>query len=162
MSEILAIYPGSFDPPTEGHMNVIERASKVFDRVIVAVAINSTKQSVFTPDERVSLLKKIFKDNASIEVDKFEDRLLVDYAKSKKVNVIIRGLRTVSDYEFENQMSLANRKLAPNIEILFMMAESRYSHFSSSLIKEIARLGGPVEGMLDPSIAKKLKEKLLK
>ncbi|OGP13956.1 MAG: pantetheine-phosphate adenylyltransferase [Deltaproteobacteria bacterium RIFCSPLOWO2_02_FULL_50_16] len=156
------IYPGSFDPPTEGHMNVIERASKVFDRVIVAVAINSTKQSVFTPDERVSLLKKIFKDNASIEVDKFEDRLLVDYAKSKKVNVIIRGLRTVSDYEFENQMSLANRKLAPNIEILFMMAESRYSHFSSSLIKEIARLGGPVEGMLDPSIAKKLKEKLLK
>src|SRR3989338_2083083 len=156
------IYPGSFDPPTEGHMNVIERASKVFDRVIVAVAINSTKQSVFTPDERVSLLKKIFKDNASIEVDKFEDRLLVDYAKSKKVNVIIRGLRTVSDYEFENQMSLANRKLAPNIEILFMMAESRYSHFSSSLIKEIARFWCPVEGMLDPSIAKKLKEKLLK
>ena len=154
------IYPGSFDPPTEGHMNVIERASLVFDQVVVAVAVNSAKQTIFTPEERVAMLKKIFAGKKAIVVDQFEDQLLVDYARSKNVTVILRGLRTTSDYEFEYQMSLANRKLAPHIEILFMMAESQYSHMSSSLIKEIVRLGGSVAGMLHPHVATKLKEKL--
>jgi pantetheine-phosphate adenylyltransferase len=154
-----AIYPGSFDPPTEGHMNVIARAAKIFDQVIVAVAVNSSKQTTFTPDERVAMLNEIFKGQSSIVVDQFHDQLLVDYAKAKNVNVILRGLRTISDYEFEYQMALANRKLAPEIEIIFMMAESRYSHVSSTLIKEITRLGGSLEEMLHPHVVKLLKEK---
>ena len=156
------IYPGSFDPPTEGHINVIERVGKVIDRVIIAVAVNSAKETIFTSDERVSMLKEIFKGNSKIEVDQFEDRLLVEYARSKKVNVILRGLRTFSDYDYEYQMALANRKLDPNIEILFMIAESQYSHVSSSVIKEIVQYGGSVEGMVHPFVAKKLKDKLLK
>ena len=159
MSKI-AIYPGSFDPPTEGHMNVIERAAKVFDKVIVAIAVNSSKEGIFTPEERVALLQEIFKGQKAIEVDQFQDQLLVDYAKSKNVNVVIRGLRTVTDYEFEYQMAIANRTMTPELEILFMMSESRYSHISSTLIKEIARLKGSVDGMLHPYVAQKLKEKL--
>lgn len=155
-----AIYPGSFDPPTEGHINVIERALKVFDKVVVAVAANTAKKSVFTPAERVGLLKERLGDRPALEVDAFQDRLLVDYARSKKAGALVRGLRTVQDYEYEFQMALANKRLAPDIETVFLMTDSEYSHLSSSLIKEIVSLGGSGKGMLAPIVEKKLKEKL--
>jgi pantetheine-phosphate adenylyltransferase len=159
---IVAVCPGSFDPPTEGHINIIERGLKLFDKVIVAVAVNSSKKTMFTPEERVKLLKEIFKGRDAIEVDTFEDRLLVDYVRSKKAQVILRGLRTVQDYEYEFQMALANKQLASEIETVFIMTEAQYSHLSSSLIKEILYLGGKGTGMIPPFVEKKLKEKLKK
>jgi pantetheine-phosphate adenylyltransferase len=157
---IVAVCPGSFDPPTEGHINIIERGLKLFDKVVVAVAVNSSKKTMFTPEERVKLLKEIFKGRNAIEVDTFEDRLLVDYVRSKKAQVILRGLRTVQDYEYEFQMVLANKQLAPEVETVFIMTEAQYSHLSSSLIKEILYLGGKGTGMISPFVEKKLREKL--
>jgi pantetheine-phosphate adenylyltransferase len=154
----IAICPGSFDPPTYGHLNIVERALKLFDKVIVAVAINTSKASVFTPEERVEMLKTLFKNQRNVEVDSFEG-LLVNYARSKKSHVILRGLRTVQDYEYELQMSLANKKMAPDIETIFMMTESAFSHISSSIIKEVIYFGGSGKGMIHPLIEKKLKEK---
>jgi len=160
MSETIAIYPGSFDPITYGHVNVIERGLKIFDRIIVAVAVNSAKKTVLSLDERLEILGQILGDMDRVDVDSFTDRLLVEYAKSKDAHVIMRGLRTVSDYEYEFQMAHANRALAPDIDTIFMMTESSFSHLSSTLIKEIARYGGSCEGLLDPRVEKKLKEKL--
>lgn len=157
-----AICPGSFDPPTQGHINIIERGLELFDRVIVAVAVNSAKKTTLTAAERVTLLKEIFKGSPRVEIDTFEDRLLVDYVRSKKARAVLRGLRTVQDYEYEFQMALANKKLAPEVETVFMMTESEYSHVSSSLIKEILTLGGSGEGMIPPIAEKKFKEKLKK
>lgn len=157
---IVAVCPGSFDPPTEGHLNIIRRGLKLFDKVIVAVAVNSSKKTIFTAAERVALLKDLLKGKPGIEVDSFEDRLLVEYVRSKKATVILRGLRTIQDYEYEFQMALANKTLDSDIETVFMMTESQYSHLSSSLIKEIIHLGGPGKGMVDPMVEKKLKEKL--
>lgn len=156
----IAIYPGSFDPPTEGHINIIERSLKIFDKVIVAVAVNSSKKTVLTIQERTDLLKEIFKKEPRIEIDSFENRLLVDYVRSKKAQVILRGLRTIQDYEYEFQMALANRQLAPEIETTFMMTESQFSHISSSLIKEILTLGGSGQGMVPPMVEKVMKRKL--
>ncbi len=155
-----AICPGSFDPPTEGHINIIERASKIFDKVIVAVAVNSSKQGVLPLQERIDLLKTIFKGRPAIEIDSFEDRLLVDYARSKRAGVILRGLRTIQDYEYEFQMALANKKLAPAIETIFMMTEADFSYLSSTLIREIVALGGSGEGMLRPEVEARLKQRL--
>ncbi len=157
---ISAVYPGSFDPPTEGHINIIERGLKIFDKVIVAVAVNSSKKTVLTIQERTDLLREIFKKQPRIEIDSFEDRLLVDYVRSKKAQVILRGLRTIQDYEYEFQMALANRQLAPEIETAFMMTESQFSHISSSLIKEILALGGSGKGMVPSSVEKAMKGKL--
>ena len=157
---LIAVCPGSFDPPTDGHINIIERGLKLFDRVIVAVSINATKKTVFTPGERVALLKEILKNRSGVEIDTFEDRLLVDYVRSKKAKVILRGLRTIQDYDYEFQMALANKSLAPEIETVFMMTEPQYSHLSSSLIKEIIQLGGRGTGLIHPIVEKKLKEKL--
>src|SRR3989338_953637 len=157
-----AVYPGSFDPPTEGHLNIIRRALGLFDRVIVAVAVNSAKQCAFTPAERVALLKEICGNDPKLEFDTFQDRLLVDYARQKKASAVIRGIRTVQDYEYEFQMALANRQLAPEIETVFLMAESEFAHLSSSLIKEIVAFGGSGKGMVPPLIEKRLKEKLKK
>ncbi|MBI4373494.1 MAG: pantetheine-phosphate adenylyltransferase [Deltaproteobacteria bacterium] len=158
----VAIYPGSFDPPTEGHKNIIERVSKIFGKILVAVATNSTKKSSLSSKERVELLRKIFKKHPNIRIESFEDQLLVDYVRKKKASVIVRGLRTFQDYEYEFQMALANKQLAPEIETVFIMADARYAFLSSTLIKEIVRLGGSCEGMLSSTVARKLKEKLEK
>lgn len=155
-----AIYPGSFDPPTDGHINIIKRALKFFDKIIVAVAINTSKQTTFTAAERVRLLKEILGEDPQLEIDTLQHKLLVDYAHSKGARVILRGLRTFEDYEYEFQMALANKQMAPDIETVFMMTESQYSHLSSSLIKEIVWLGGSGRGMVPPLVEKKLKEKL--
>lgn len=157
---IIAVYPGSFDPPTEGHINIIERGLKIFNKIIIAVAVNSAKKTALTVKERVDLLKEIFKGRPQVEIDSFEDRLSVDYARSKKAAVILRGLRTTQDYEYEFQMALANKKLAPDIETVFMMTDSEYSYVSSSLLREIISLGGPGMGMIPEIAEKKLKEKL--
>lgn len=157
---IIAVCPGSFDPPTEGHLNIIERALKLFPKIIVAVAVNSSKKTLFTTEERVSLLKELLKKHSGIEVDSFEDRLLVEYVRSKKAQVVVRGLRTIQDYEYEFQMALANKQLAPEIETVFIMTEPPYSHISSSLTKEILKLGGPGKGIVPPLVEKKIREKL--
>lgn len=158
----VAVCPGSFDPPTEGHINIIERGLRLFDKIIIAVAVNSSKQVILTPAERVDLLKDIFRNRPNIEIDSFQNQLLVDYVRSKKAKAILRGLRTVQDYEYEFQMALANKKLAPDVETVFMMTESEYSHLSSSLIKEILSLGGSGKGMVPTTVEKKLKGKLKK
>ena len=158
----IAVCPGSFDPPTEGHVNIVERGLKLFDKVVVAVAVNSSKKAIFTAEERVSLLKEIFKNQPKVEVDSFADRLLVDYVRSKKAGAILRGLRTVQDYEYEFQMAIANKELAADLETIFMVTEARYSHLSSTLIKEIVSLGGAGKGMVPSLVEKRLKEKLKK
>lgn len=154
-----AIAAGSFDPPTDGHLNIIERGLTVFNRIIVAIAVNTSKKSIFTPEERLSMLREIFRDKPNIEVDAFEG-LLVDYARKKGVHTILRGLRTMGDYEYESQMALANKTLDPDVEILYMMTEGKYAHLSSSIIKEIITFGGSGCGMIHPVVAEKLKEKL--
>ena len=154
-----AICAGSFDPPTDGHLNIIERGLKVFDRIIVAVAVNTRKEPIFTAEERIGMLREIFKGEPRVVVDGFEG-LLVDYARSKKVHTILRGLRTMGDYEYESQMALANKTLDPEIEILYMMTEGKYAHLSSSIIKEILQFGGSGCGMIHPVVEKELKKKL--
>lgn len=155
----MAICAGSFDPPTDGHINIVERGLKIFDKIIVAVAINTTKQLIFTPQERVEMLKEIFREWDKVEIDAFEG-LLVDYAKKRGVHTILRGLRTMEDYEYESQMALANKTLDPEVEILYMMTEGKYAHLSSSIIKEIITFGGSGCGMIHPIVEKRLKEKL--
>ena len=159
MKKTQAICPGSFDPPTLGHLNIIERALKHFDKVIIAVAINTSKNSVFTPQERVEMLQELYKKRKNVEVDCFEG-LLVNYARKKKCPIILRGLRTVQDYEYELQMSLANKKMAPELETIFMMTESEFSHISSSIIKEVIYFGGEGKGMIHPLVEKKLQARL--
>lgn len=154
-----AICTGSFDPPTDGHINIIERGLKIFDRLIIAVAINTSKKAIFTPQERVDMLNAIFKGRKNVEIDAFEG-LLVDYARKKKVHTILRGLRTMEDYEYESQMALANKTLDPDMEILYMMTEGKYAHLSSSIIKEIITFGGSGCGMIHPIVENKLREKL--
>ncbi len=156
-----AICAGSFDPPTDGHLNIIERALKIFDKIVVAVAVNTSKSPLFSARERVSMLKEIFKGKNNVEVDEFEG-LLVDYARKKGVHTILRGLRTMGDYEYESQMALANKTLDPEVEILYMMTEGKYAHLSSSIIKEVVSFGGSGCGMIHPIVAKKLREKLSK
>jgi pantetheine-phosphate adenylyltransferase len=155
-----AIAAGSFDPPTDGHLNIIDRGLKIFDKIIIAIAVNTSKKSIFTPDERLAMLREIFKDKPNVEVDAFEG-LLVDYARKKGVPTILRGLRTMGDYEYESQMALANKTLDPDVEILYMMTEGKYAHLSSSIIKEIITFGGSGCGMIHPVVAEKLKEKLM-
>ena len=140
MTEV-AIYPGSFDPFTRGHLNIIERGVKVFDKVVVAVAHNTLKKTIFTLDERVQILKTIFDGRKDVEVDYF-DGLLVDYAQKLGTNVVLRGMRTVSDFEYELQMALANKTLNAELETVFMVTDSEFSHISSSVIKEIVTLKG--------------------
>ncbi len=156
-----AICAGSFDPPTNGHINIIERGLKIFDRIVIAVAVNTRKQPIFNVDERLTMLREIFKDDADIEIDTFNG-LLVDYARKRGVHTILRGLRTNEDYQYESQMALANKTLDPEIEILYMMTEGKYAHLSSSIIKEIIACGGSGHGMLHPVVEARLKEKILR
>ncbi|MEI6514923.1 MAG: pantetheine-phosphate adenylyltransferase [bacterium] len=148
-----AIYPGSFDPLTLGHLDLIERAAHIFDEVIVAVGVNSRKQTFFSAAERLEMVKASVKSIKNVKVDSF-DGLLVDYARSKKVHVLLRGLRAFSDFEYEFQMALANRKLAPGIEAIFLMPKETHSYISSSTVREIVDRGGDISQFVPPPVKK--------
>jgi pantetheine-phosphate adenylyltransferase len=154
----LAVYPGSFDPLTNGHVDIIERGARLFDRIIVAILVNAEKAPLFTMAERVDIARKVFKDHRNVEVDTFEG-LLVDYVAARQANVIVRGLRAVSDFEYEFQMALMNRELASRIETVFMMPAVQYSYISSRLIKEVFALGGRVHGLVPDVVETRLREK---
>ncbi len=158
-NDSIAIYPGTFDPPSFGHINIIERALKIFDHVIVALPQGSTKSCLFTVTERQQLLQDLFPSHPHVSVMTF-DGLLVDFAKKNQAKAIIRGIRTVADYEYEFQMSLANKKLCPQIETVFMMTEGHFSHISSSIIKQIMQLGGSGQEFLPASIEEKMRHKI--
>lgn len=154
----VAICPGSFDPVTLGHLDIITRGSKVFDKVIVAVLNNKSKQPLFTVEERVNLLKEVTKDIENVEVDAFNG-LLIDYAKQKNASTIIKGLRAVSDFEYEMQMASINRKLDQDVETFFMMTNNQFSYLSSSIVKEIAKYHAPVSDLVPEVVEKALWKK---
>jgi pantetheine-phosphate adenylyltransferase len=153
-----AIYPGTFDPFTYGHLDIVQRAVSLFDEVIVTIALNSVKAPLFTTDERMEMLRESLSSFESVRIDSFKG-LLVEYAKKEKATVIIRGLRMISDFEFEFQMALMNRKLADEITTVFLMPDERYTYLSSSIVREIAQLGGDCSPFVPIHIEKRLKEK---
>jgi len=155
----LAVYPGSFDPLTNGHVDIISRGARLFDRIIVAILVNAEKSPLFTMDERVEITRSVFKTHSNVEVDTF-DGLLVDYVERRNAQVIVRGLRAVSDFEFEFQMALMNRRLRPQIETVFMMPAEQYTYISSRLIKEVFSLGGRVEGLVPDLVEQRLRGKV--
>jgi len=156
---VLAIYPGSFDPVTNGHLDLIERGAKLFDRLIVAVLHNLEKDPLFAVTERLEMLREVTRPWPNVEVDVFEG-LLVDFARQKRAQVLLRGIRALSDYEYELQMALMNRKLEPKIETVFMMPAEAYSYLSSRLVREIARLGGSVKDLVPPVVEERLRAKV--
>lgn len=156
-----AIYPGSFDPLTNGHLSLIQRGLKVFDRLIVAIAVNPKKTPLFTVEERKELILGAVNNDARIEVDDFQG-LLVDYAKKRQAYVVLRGLRAVSDFEFEFQLANMNRRLAPDLETVFMMTGEDYFYISSNIVREVASFGGNVEGTVPANVLAKLKAKFKK
>jgi len=155
----IAIYPGSFDPITYGHIDIIKRASIIFDEVIVAVAKNILKEPLFSVEERMILIENAIREIHHIKVESF-DGLLVDYASMKKANAVIRGLRAVSDFEYELQMALMNRKLNESVITVFLMPHEKYSYLNSSIVKEVARFGGNVDSFVPPFVQEKLLVKL--
>jgi pantetheine-phosphate adenylyltransferase len=155
-----AIYPGSFDPITNGHLDVIQRAAKLFDEVVVAVAFNEQKRSLFDVDERVALIRESAAGFPNVRVARF-DGLLVEFARNQGASAVVRGLRAVSDFEFEFQMALMNRKLEPEIETIFMMPAEKYTYLSSRIVKEIGRLGGNVDAFVPVSVAAALRRKFV-
>src|SRR5215470_13005887 len=155
---VRAIYPGSFDPLTNGHLDLIERGSKIFEELIVAILRNAEKDPLFTVSERNEMLEKMVKPFSNVRIEVFEG-LLVECAVQKKATVLLRGIRAISDYEYELQMALMNRKLQPQIETVFMMPAEAYSYLSSRLVKEIFRLGGSVRGLVPELVEQKLREK---
>ena len=160
MSEIIAIYPGSFDPLTNGHVDIIQRGSRLFDRIVVGVLINLEKSPLFTVPERVEIARAVFRGWTNVEVDTF-DGLLVDYARAKRASAIVRGLRAISDFEYEMQMALMNRRLNPEVETVFMMPAEPYTYVSSRLVKEVVALGGSVTGLVPDVVEERLREKKL-
>jgi len=156
----IAVYPGSFDPVTNGHIDVIKRAVQLFNYVIVAVIENPSKQVLFSVDERMEMLRAVTRKLSGVVVSHF-DGLLVDYVKKKRANIIIRGLRAMSDFEYEFQMALTNRKLAPDIETVFLMTGEAYTYLSSSIVKEVVSLNGRVEGLVPRKVEALLRRKLL-
>ena len=159
MKPVIAIYPGSFDPPTNGHLDLICRGSKIFDELVVAILRNPEKDPLFTYDERMAMLRDMTSDLGNVRVDMFEG-LLVDYARELNARALLRGIRAISDYEYELQMALMNRKLNPDLETVFMMPAEAYSYVSSRLVKEIAQLGGSVHGLVPDEVEKKLHHKI--
>ena len=159
MKTSIAIYPGSFDPVTNGHLDLIERGEKMFDLLIVAVLRNTEKQPLFSVTERVEMLHEVTKKWADVEVDVFEG-LLIDYARKRGAGVILRGIRAVSDYEFELQMALMNRKLEPRVETVFMMPAEKYSYLSSRIVREIASFGGPLTGLVPDMVEQRLHRRI--
>jgi pantetheine-phosphate adenylyltransferase len=154
----VAVYPGSFDPLTFGHIDIIERALEIFDEVIVSIFVNPNKKPLFTLEERIDILKNVLKDYSGVKIDNFSG-LLTDYLREKKIKVVIRGLRAVSDLEYEFQYAAANRTLYPEIETVFFMPRLRYSYLSSSVVREIARFGGDVSKMVPQYVVEKIKNK---
>ena len=158
MNDVVAIYPGSFDPLTNGHVDIIQRGSRFFDRIVIAVLLNLEKSPLFTVPERVSIAHEVFREWPNVEVDTF-DGLLVDYARRKGASVIVRGLRAVSDFEYEMQMALMNRRLNPDVETVFMMPAEPYTYVSSRLVKEVVALGGTVHGLVPEVVEARLRDK---
>ena len=156
--EKIAVYPGSFDPVTNGHIDIVERGLKIFDKIIVAILRNPEKETLFTVEERKEMIEKSLNKHSNIEVDIF-DGLLVDYAKMRNAGTILRGMRAISDFEYEFQLALMNRKLNREIQTIFLMTGLRWIFTSSSIIKEAASFGGNINGMVPPVVNRKLKEK---
>jgi len=157
---LVAIYPGSFDPITNGHLDLIERASRLVDRLIVSLLRNERKQPLFSVPERLEMLREVTAGHENVEVDFFEG-LLVDHAASRNAGLIIRGIRAISDYEYEWQMALMNRRLKPEIETMFLMAGEAHSYVSSHLVKEVIRLGGDISDLVPPAVERRLKDRIL-
>ena len=155
----LAVYPGSFDPLTNGHVDIIARGARLFDRIVVAIAVNAEKAPLFTVEERVEIARAVFAEHPAVEVDTF-DGLLVDYVVRRKADVIVRGLRAISDYEFEFQMALMNRRFNAMVETVFMMPAEQYTYISSRLIKEVFALGGRVHGLVPELVEARLHDKV--
>lgn len=158
MNSRKAVYPGSFDPLTNGHKDIIKRAAKLYDEISVAVLINTNKKELFSIEERVKLIENEIKDLPNVRVDSFHG-LLVDYCEANEIGVIIRGLRAVSDYEYEMQIAQMNRSLSQAVETVFLMTNTKYSFLSSSIVKEVARFGGNIAEIVPGPVAEKLKEK---
>jgi pantetheine-phosphate adenylyltransferase len=160
-----AIYPGSFDPVTNGHLDIIERSCKLFDEIIIGILVNPEKQPFFSIEERHDMLTRVLEDidqgSCDIRVDSFQG-LLVNYAVAQEAHAIVRGIRAISDYEYELQMALMNRRLEPSIETVFMMSAETYTYVSSRLVKEVFLLGGALDGLVPPLIEKRMKEKMNK
>lgn len=158
MSAKVVIYPGTFDPITNGHLSIISRALKIFDKLVIAILNNPQKKPLFTVQERTVMIQDVLKDQTKVEVDSFNG-LLVDYVISKKTNVVIRGLRALSDFEYEFQLALMNRKLNREVQSIFLMTDYKWFYTSSTIIKEAASLGGDVSGLVPAVVCRKLKEK---
>ena len=159
MNKGIAVYPGSFDPPTNGHLDLIERGSKIFEELVVAILRNSEKTPMFTVAERLQMLRELTADLKNVRLDTFNG-LMVEFAKSIDAKCVLRGIRAISDYEYELQMALMNRKLEPTLETVFMMPADKYSYVSSRLVREVAQAGGPVRGLVPDVVEQKLREKL--
>ena len=159
MNKGIAIYPGSFDPPTNGHLDLIQRGSKIFEELVVAILRNSEKSPMFSVAERLEMLRALTADLKNVRIDTFNG-LMVEYAKSIDAVCILRGIRAISDYEYELQMALMNRKLEPTLETVFMMPADKYSYVSSRLVREVAQAGGPGKGLVPEGVEQKLREKL--
>jgi pantetheine-phosphate adenylyltransferase len=159
LKKVIAIYPGSFDPLTNGHLDLIERGSKIFDELIVAIVRNPEKNPLFSLAERKQMTEALTERWDNVRVDTFEG-LMVDYATRINANAVLRGIRAISDYEYELQMALMNRKLAPDLETVFMMPAEAYSYLSSRLVREIGQLGGPVRGLVPELVEQRLREKM--
>jgi pantetheine-phosphate adenylyltransferase len=157
---LVAIYPGSFDPITNGHLDLIERASRLVDRLIVSILRNERKQPLFSVQERIDMLREVTAEYPNVEVGSFEG-LLVDHATSKGATLIVRGIRAISDYEYEWQMALMNRRLRPEIETMFLMAGEAHSFISSQMVKEVLRLGGGISDLVPPAVERRLKDRIL-
>jgi pantetheine-phosphate adenylyltransferase len=155
---VIAIYPGSFDPITSGHLDLIERGCRLFDKLIVSILRNESKQPLFSVEERIEMLREVVSGYPNVAVDSF-DGLLVDYAAQNGATVLLRGIRAISDYEYELQMALMNRRLKPDIETVFMMAGEAYSFISSRLVKEVLGLGGNITGLVPPSVEVRLRKR---
>jgi len=158
---VIAIYPGSFDPITNGHLDLIQRGSRMFDRLIISVLRNDKKRPLFTVEERTEMLREVLSIYPNVQIDSFNG-LLVDHASAHSATVLLRGIRAISDYEYELQMALMNRRLRPEIETIFMMANEAYSFISSRLVKEVISLGGDIKGLVPPVVEQRLKDRLQK